>query len=106
MKGSVYALPLTQVDVSTLQPGIYKEIETEDKVHSLVKLHIQNSSNVSVFLSFDGYHDHDIIAPGKDLHLHISQTNQGFNYPKYFIRTSQKGEGICSIATYYLNIGV
>jgi hypothetical protein len=108
MKGSVYALPLASVNVSTLT-STYQRISSE-KAPFVIKLHATNHSNIPIRLSLDGITDHDIVLPYQSISIDIPVDNKGF-IKGYFIRSDKSGsdevgKGMFYIATYCINTGV
>lgn len=103
MKGSVYALPLVSVDVSTLTSN-YQAVSSH-KAPFVIKLHATNHSNIPIRLSLDGITDHDIVLPYQSISIDIPVDNKGF-IKGYFVRSDEVGKGVFYIATYCINTGV
>jgi hypothetical protein len=113
MKGSVYALPLISVDVSTLT-NKYQAVYS-NKASFVIQLYATNHSNIPIWLSLDGLNDHNIILPYQSVSTNISVDNKGFE-KGYFVRSDKSGsdksgsdemgKGMFYIVTYCINTGV
>ena len=74
VKNSVAAIPLTSVSATTFDGVNYKPINTSGLPHACFQFTISNGSSVSVFASYDGVTNHEIIPSGSVV-SHPLQTN-------------------------------
>lgn len=106
MKGSVYALPLVEINVADVTSS-YQRISSH-KAPFVIKLHATNHSDIPIRLSLDGIDDHDIVLPYQSLTIDIPSENKGFT-KGYFIRSDKSdkvGKGMFYISTYCISTGV
>ena len=75
---AVAAIPIATFDSSTLS-GTFQAFSTLAQACFLI--HINNTSNVDVILSWDGgAHSHEVVQAGKDLYLNFQQNSQPNNF--------------------------
>lgn len=103
MKGSVYALPLIEIDVANTTSS-YQRVSSH-RAPFVIKLHATNHSDIPIRLSLDGIDDHDIVLPYQSLSIDIPVENKGF-LKGYFIRSDKSGKGMFYISTYCISTGV
>lgn len=64
VKNSVSAIPLTSVSATTFDGMGYKPINPNGLPHACFMFTISNGSSVSIFISYDGITNHDILSSG------------------------------------------
>lgn len=74
VKNSVLAIPLTAVSATTFDGIAYMSINPTGLPHACFEFSIRNGSSVSVFISYDGVTNHDILPSGQSVTYQL-QTN-------------------------------
>ena len=106
-----YVSPIEKVyfDSTSLNPAIYQAINTYGLDEACTMIRIINTSDVDIYMSYDGVHDHDYVRAYKShtLNLQLNATGSGDiakmkKYSKVYIKGSvPKFGGYIYLVGYY-----
>ena len=111
VRNSIAAIPLTTFNAAGLGAA-YQAINAGGLDHPCIILRINNASNVTITISYDGVTDHDFLAAGQVVNID-AQTNalpktNNCSFKKgtvVFVKNAVAGIGSIALAGYYQPVG-
>lgn len=106
VKNSIHAVPLSTFD-SAAVTGVYQPVITGGLAKPCFEIHIVNTSNQGITISYDGVNDHDFIPATSHNTIPALYPNQPNTFSVSFAQGTQiyvkgtAGMGTIYIAGYY-----